>query len=162
MMGHTHILVGMASGLVVATSLHTRPLDSLILAGLAGAAALLPDIDHPRSQIRRKLGIFGRLGLFWLSHRGLTHTWAVWALLSAAALLLLPVQPGLAFSAGYASHLIADMMTVSGLPVFWPVTDGKFYVLPYPLRFRTGRWAESLLDVALMIALAWGVYRIVG
>lgn len=161
-MGHTHILAGLAVGLAVAASTHARPLDSLILAGAAGAAALLPDIDHPRSEIRRKLGIFGRIGLFWLSHRGITHTWAVWALLSAPALLFLPVHLGLAFSAGYASHLIADMMTVSGLPVFWPVSGEKFYVLPFPLRFRTGRWAESLLDVALVVVLAWGVYHIVG
>lgn len=161
-MGHTHVLAGLAVGMAVAANTHARPLDSLILAGLAGAAALLPDIDHPRSTIRREMGLLGRVGLFWLSHRGLTHTWLFVVGLGACALLTLPAPLALALIAGYASHLIADMMTVSGLPVFWPLSQSKFYVLPYPLRFRTGRWAESMLDVVLMIALAWGVYRIVG
>jgi inner membrane protein len=147
--------------MAVAANTHARPLDSLILAGLAGAAALLPDIDHPRSTIRREMGLLGRVGLFWLSHRGLTHTWLLLLVLGAAALLLLPAPVALAAIAGYSSHIVMDMMTVSGLPVFWPVTDGKFYVLPYPLRFRTGRWAESLLDVALVALVVWLVAPIV-
>lgn len=159
-MGHTHILVGMASGLGVATYLHARPLESLVLAGLAGAAALLPDIDHPKSDIRQKLGLLGTFTFGWMSHRGITHTWFLWALLSALALLFLPAPIALALIAGYASHLVLDMMTVSGLPVFWPLSDGKFYVLPRPARFRTGRWAESLLDVVLVVALMWGIYAL--
>lgn len=153
-MGHTHILVGMASGLVVATSLHTRPLDSLILAGLAGAAALLPDVDHPKADIRQKLGLLGTFTFGWMSHRGITHTWLLVFFFGALALLTLPSAVALALIAGYSSHLVADMATRSGLPVFWPLTSAKFFVLPYPLRVRTGSVVESLLDVGVVAIIA--------
>lgn len=154
-MGHTHILAGVCAGLGVAAYMHASPLDSLVLAGLAGAAALLPDIDHPKSDIRQKLGLLGTFTFGWMSHRGITHTWILWALLSALALLFLPAPVALALIAGYASHLIADMATRSGLPVFWPITEAKFYVLPYPIRVRTGSIVESLLDVALVALVVW-------
>lgn len=150
MMGHTHILAGMCAGLGVAAYMHASPLDSLVLAGLAGAAALLPDIDHPKADIRRRLGLLGTFTFGWLSHRGITHTWLLALVLGALALLTLPSPVALALIAGYSSHLIADMATRSGLPVFWPLTNERFFVLPYPLRVRTGSVVESLLDVGMM------------
>lgn len=160
MMGYTHVLVGLAAGMGVAASVGAKPADSLVLAGLGGLAALLPDIDHPKSEIRRKMGIMGRIGLFWLSHRGITHTWLALVIVGAVATLFLPSPLALAILAGYASHLIADMATVSGLPVFWPLSESKFYVLPRPVRFRTGSLAEKLLNIGLMGLLVWVGYPV--
>ncbi|ANS75403.1 metal-dependent hydrolase [Paenibacillus yonginensis] len=66
----------------------------------------------------------------WLKHRGLTHTiWAlgIWYMLSRAMEQQLNI-PGLAIAAGagYASHLIADTLTASGVKWLYPLTRFTF------------------------------------
>ncbi|WP_138495736.1 metal-dependent hydrolase [Paenibacillus pinistramenti] len=66
----------------------------------------------------------------WLKHRGLTHTvWAlwIWYLLSRGMEMQLGVE-GLALTAGagYASHLLADTLTASGVKWLYPLTKFTF------------------------------------
>jgi inner membrane protein len=66
----------------------------------------------------------------WLKHRGLTHTvWAlwIWYLLSLGMEQQLGIE-GLALTAGigYASHLLADTLTVSGVKWLYPLTKFTF------------------------------------
>ncbi len=50
MMARSHVVVGLATWIAVAPSLHFRSFDPIYL-GLAIAGSLLPDIDHPKSWV---------------------------------------------------------------------------------------------------------------
>jgi membrane-bound metal-dependent hydrolase YbcI (DUF457 family) len=86
------------------------------------------------------------------SHRGLTHSLIVALVVALAALnLSVALTPthtawwGFTWSAGYLSHLAADALTISGLKLFQPWSQRRFWLLPYPLRFRVGSWPDTLL-----------------
>jgi inner membrane protein len=63
----------------------------------------------------------------------------------------------LALSIGYLSHLLADAMTMSGVPLWWPVGEKRVHVLPPGLRLRTGSLAEyaMLMVVGAVIGIAF-------
>ncbi len=88
--------------------------------------ALLPDIDHPGSVIGQRLKWFSVPVARTFGHRGFTHS----LLAVIAAMLLIRAKafhPGFipadvfhAMLIGYLSHLLADMLTPAGIPLFWP------------------------------------------
>lgn len=128
--------------------------------GVAAAAALLPDIDHPQSTVGRRLPWLSRPISAVFGHRGLTHS-----LLALAAVVCglvwvhqagsgavdlrrfgLPIAPDAtmtltliqAAAIGYLSHLAGDALTPSGVPLFWPWR--RCFSLNL---FRTGGIAET-------------------
>jgi len=123
--------------------------------------ALMPDIDEPRSTIGRVLfpiswGI--RIFLHW-GHRQQTHSFLG---LFFFALLMFPLffaEPAwwLAFSFGYLSHLVSDMMTKSGVPLFWP--SRTFYYFPGDANYRikTGSVSEWVLLGILTVILSHAI-----
>jgi len=154
MNGPQHILIGIGSAIVVnhftrvlpysPLPLAFVPISPLPMAMISGAAlvgALLPDIDHNNSTIRVKTGTArgkGPLGVFgWIGgilaatlggHRAFTHTGLCFALLAWAVLHWTPVgfqAYALAFLVGYASHIVADMLTEGGVPLLWPLSSKR-------------------------------------
>lgn len=129
-------------------------IGGLLLANVIGS--LLPDADSDESEIRQITGTARHDGcLGWLvsklmpGHRGITH--------SAGVMILLAVAVGVtgngfvqAFAVGYVMHIAADMLTHSGVPIFWPLKL-RFGLLPKQLRFSTGSLSEFIL-----VALASG------
>lgn len=148
MMGKSHLIVGLGVGVLLATALHADPLHIAAMTAAAGAGSMLPDIDHRHAPIRKRLGLLGNVLLFWLPHRGLTHSLLVLAIVTGLAVFFWQVF-GLALAAGYASHLIADMTTQHGLPILYP-WQANFYVLPRGFRVTTGTLSEG---VALLLIL---------
>ncbi|MCX7870567.1 MAG: metal-dependent hydrolase [bacterium] len=97
----SHILVGFCFGLIF----NVNPILSII-------GALIPDLDI----------IWGKYfkNNFWLSHRGFTHHFIIPLIL----LILSIVYKNLSFillpiSVGYFSHLLADLLTINGVPLFF-------------------------------------------
>jgi len=97
----SHILIGFSFGLLF----NVNPLLSIV-------GSLIPDVDI----------IWGRYfkNNFWFSHRGFTHHFIiplVLLFLSAfyenLSFMLLPI------SIGYFSHLLADLLTINGIPLFF-------------------------------------------
>ena len=93
------------------------------------------------------------------THRGLTHSLAITIVLAAASIVLSAVftsdrDPwwGLAWSAGWISHLAADALTLSGLKLLQPWSQQRFWLAPRPLRFRVGTWPDSLLGALAPVA----------
>jgi len=148
MMGRSHLIIGIGAGALLATATGADIQHIGLMAMAAGAGAMLPDIDHRHAPIRKRLGIIGNVLLFWLPHRGLTHSLLVLAIVSGLAVFLWQLF-GLALAAGYASHLLADMSTQHGLPILYP-WQANFYVLPRGLRVTTGKLSEG---VALLLIL---------
>lgn len=132
-----------------------------VLAALAVFGAMLPDLDARRSAIRsfsvggvRPFQPIGWAANRYLGHRGLLHSaWglAIAALLASAVVALAGWQAGLALWLGYASHLLADACTKTGIP-FLP-RRGKAHLLPQRLRLSTGSAAEDAL-LPLLAGLA--------
>ena len=94
-------------------------------------------------------------------HRGWTHAPSaailVCALASALGPAIAPALPGLgvAFSCGYLSHLLADALTIRGIPLWWPgVTQPSLHLLPRHLRVRTGSSSESLFNLCWPVLAA--------
>lgn len=153
-MGPTHAAIGLTVCMVAAHSAGLPPTQVLFLGVVSALGALVPDIDHPASAIRRRLGIAGNVAFFWLGHRGITHTLIMLAAVSAATLYFLPPNMAFAFICGYASHLLADMLTRSGVPLVYPLTDYR-----YSLRLmRTGGLAEVVVWLICVGVVGWMIW----
>lgn len=144
MTGRTHVLIGASTAFAAAEVVHAGPAAAAALVGASAVASTLPDVDV--------ITFFGhRL----MRHRGVTHT----LFMAVVATIWLGVCGGLAagpafapaFAAGgfigYGMHLVADRMTITGLP-------GRpcAHLLPRGYRFRTGGSAERLLAVLVIAA----------
>lgn len=119
MMAGSHMVVGAALWAVTAKLGGGNPAEPQALAA-AVLGSLLPDIDHPQSWAGRKLKVVSVPLSLLVGHRGVTHS----ALAVAACLAVLVVM-GTGWMAapiaiGYLSHLLADGLTPSGVPLLWP------------------------------------------
>ena len=89
-----------------------------------------------------------------IPHRGLTHWLVTWFLLSAlitevSTLAGWGLAIPLAFSLGYLSHLVADCLTFSGVPLLGPLSSRSFHLLPRGLRFRYDSPVQWLIVLAV-------------
>jgi inner membrane protein len=160
MMGITHIAVGTATfiavnSLIAPPSLSPTPVDL----GAVFFGSLIPDIDHPKSWLGRRLWFVSYPLSQAIGHRGLTHSLAGLVIVSCiACVAFLNMADGnsaiLAFAIGYIMHLAADWNTNSGVPWLWP-NNNKFKA---PWAFNTGSLAEVFISI-LMVGL---VYLVIG
>ena len=87
------------------------------------------------------------------THRGLTHSFLAWSFTTALALFFSQqydssIWWGLCWSAGYASHILSDSLTWSGIKPWQPWSERRFWAVPKPLRFRVGTWRDTVLRIA--------------
>ena len=153
MMGHTHALIGSGLALGMALETHADARTTLMLVAIGAVAALIPDIDHPQGGIRRKLGCLGNLLFGRLKHRGITHTLIALVAVAAAAFTALPPIIGVVVTIAYLSHILADMLTVSGLPVFWPYKKDSYHLMPKRFCMTTNTWPEHLISLGLVVLI---------
>jgi len=160
MMGRTHALLGaLTAGALLPPSSSDR---LAIWMALGAFGALLPDLDASESKIKRlslggitpfaplSLAVNRRFG-----HRGALHSllgWGIASLLFLPLVFFLGLDVPLALSLGYASHLVADACTKSGIPALYP-NRGRIHLLPRALRLTTGSLAEEAFLVALGLLL---------
>ncbi len=160
MMKHSHFLIGTATGVVTAKALGA-PVAGIGL--VSGLAALLPDLDHPSS-------VTGRLLPAWWhrltpGHRGPTHS-LVWCVVLAMLvdagqrLVVGPAAPPLlavAVLVGAVSHVLADGLTVQGVPLWWPFSRERLVFLGW-FAFPTRSWREfAVVTLVVVGALYWVV-----
>ena len=151
MMAVSHVIFG-AVGWAFVSHFSGYPTPSPLDLSAAAFGALLPDIDHPQSAVGRKLSPISIPLSALVGHRGVTHSlFAV-----GIAAITLYFWGGVSLVApvivGYLSHLLADSLTLSGVPLLWP--NRRPYGIPL---CRTGDWREmgltglvALLGVALV------------
>ena len=176
MRGATHVVLGTTAACAVARAAGGLPGgEGIVLLTAATVGSLLPDIDTPFNSLgMRKVG---RILQWLVGHRTVTHSLIGWAAASAlAAALAFAVSrmdtmlPGrwwvlaLGVSGGYAVHLLADAATKTGVPLLYPVRDGRtlkrFHLLPKILRIRTGSFIEMIIGALALLPLAWGLWPI--
>jgi membrane-bound metal-dependent hydrolase YbcI (DUF457 family) len=97
-------------------------------------------------------------------HHGPTHS-LVWCLGLAVAVYVansaVDGEPAgsllaLAVLAGSLSHVLADGLTVAGVPLWWPFRRRRSVFLG-ALAFRTRSWAEVLVVLGVVAGVGWWV-----
>jgi len=128
------------------TTRNTGNMQIGLLTGLASSLpALVCILLASNEKIKKKFKFFTK-------HRGIMHT-----LIPVIGMLYaIPMVGGFigalltGLSVGYVSHLVADMETVMGCPVLWPLTDKNISLLP----IRTGTiWEKLILLIDLGVIL---------
>lgn len=147
-MAGSHVALGAAAWLVAAPRLGLPALSPACLA-LALAGSLLPDIDHPKSWVGKRLRPLSLLAAGLFGHRGITHSAlavaaCIWGLLQGG----IPRWVVAPLAVGALSHLAADLLTPAGLRLAWPMR--RTWALPV---CRSGSAMEPLV-VALLLTLA--------
>lgn len=161
MMGRTHVIIGTAFGAsvlpAVANGNYTYEQYMMLVCGLV-IGSLLPDLDHPQSVISRAIPIVGGIISRLTRHRGLLHSILGMVLFYLLLKIGIPVitvnqsisaqlvgMAGAGLLVGYGLHIIADMLTKSGVRLFYPLRR----TIKIPL-FRTGGYRELILRIALI------------
>lgn len=160
MLAPGHLAVGLTTYWAACQLAGYQPSPELFSAAAFGA--LLPDIDHPSSTVGRMFPRVSKPLAAVFGHRGFTHSLLASVLLGAVLAYTshmhaasLPAATAAAVSMGYLSHLLADYLTVRGIPLFWPYRrPGGDYALPY-LAFRTGGPVEIALTAVLGLLLTY-------
>lgn len=161
MMWRTHVLCGInALWLLAPLPPEILQANMGILAAAAALGAPMPDLDASESKIKHLTIPSTQFKPFLLpalmvsktdQHRGLLHSLTG---LGMMALFAIPTSfyggwaAFVAFLLGYASHLIADSATKSGISLFYPRLT-RYYLLPTAWRITTGSLAEEVLMAPL-------------
>lgn len=159
----THTLFGISTlWLLTPLPLESLGYDFGTLAACAALGALLPDLDASESKIKHLKLMGTQFKPFLLpaqfvhrsdQHRGLLHS--LWGLGMAGACLLplalwIGWTPVAALLLGYASHLVADSATKSGLRLRYPSPE-RYYLVPRGWRITTGSQAEDVVAALLLL-----------
>lgn len=156
-MGKTHVLAGLGLYLTGRTLLapdaiiHPAEFVAVFL------GSLIPDIDHPKSWVGRRLWFISYPLSGIIGHRGLTHSLCGLAIISIAlaTVLFLNAIPfdikiiTIAFAVGYLSHILCDYNTNTGVPFLWPIKSK----MKSPWAFNTGSPLEYLLSLFMAILI---------
>jgi membrane-bound metal-dependent hydrolase YbcI (DUF457 family) len=162
----------------------TVPLTLLIKKAIyyfsVGFGALLPDIDNARSTMGHKFGRVSKEIQRIAGHRTVFHSLLGLAIGSLLAIGLERVviylldQRGSVLPASFVGashlvffavlfgcimHIVADGLTLGGVPLLWP-SHKRYGFPPNPhLRFRTGTWPEFVIVWSFMIIVAICVWQ---
>lgn len=93
--------------------------------------SLLPDIDHPKSFLGTKIPLIPSIIYKSFGHRSITHSLLALITLGIATVSYIHVQPYLLLGnfIGYISHLLGDMLTAQGIPLFWPLEKKRYRIM---------------------------------
>lgn len=160
MLGSSHVVVGFAAALATSHLFHV-PLSPVVLAA-ALAGSLAPDIDGGGSISRPSKFFGGALPRFagrivdsigagssaavraLVGHRGVLH-WPLTGIIIFMTGFYLRSPLTSWFAIGYLSHILADTVTVEGIPFFAPLSLRRVSLGVC----RTGSFVEFLLIAAL-------------
>ncbi|WP_460207870.1 metal-dependent hydrolase [Scytonema sp. NUACC21] len=156
MMGITHLLIS-----ATATSLFLDTADARLIV-IGAAASLLPDIDISTSYAGRILFPVSHFLRQTLPHRGATHSLLASGILaivsySVVALTHVPVDFIHALNIGYFFGYFADVFTVSGCQLFWPLKVRIGWPGNRKFRLKTSSPAESAVVLILLLILMFSI-----
>lgn len=155
MLGRNHFASGVVTGSLVATATHLDPGQAVAFIGITSVCALLPDFDHPDAMLPRMFSWPGRAVAAIIGHvfghRTLTHSFLGVGILAAGLAFIpgLPLYAAGAVLLGCLTHIGGDMLTLSGVPVWWP-HRAVWRLSPRRFAFRTGGHMEQLVMTPLL------------
>lgn len=176
MMGRTHSIAGIGSGLALShfVASHFPVINEYAVLGIVTASALIgslaPDIDIEQSTFSKRVPIFSmpykllaKLPFKCFQHRGITHS-IFFPILFVFLCMYYPTMSPylmlvlLGWAVGDLSHIILDMLNFKGVAIFSPIWNKQFHLTPYVLAIETGSFGETLLRIILWVGVLWYVF----
>ena len=149
MLARTHLVFALLIGLLTFKYFNLNPILFIVITSLT---SFLPDIDHPKSKIGRKIKILSYPINFIFGHRGFFHSIFV-ALVLSFAIWYFFGNYYIPFLIGFVSHLIGDALTVQGVNFIYPLKELRVKGF-----ITTGGLLENVLFFALLIANSYFSY----
>jgi len=112
----THLMFSLLVSSLIFKYFSLNPYLFVLILVLAGS---LPDIDHTKSRIGRKLFIISWIINFFFGHRRLIHS-IIFASILSLVIKMVFNEYWIPFYIGYLSHLFLDVLTKQGLNIFYP------------------------------------------
>ena len=116
MMFKTHFLFALFISLITFNYFNLNPFYYVLILVFSG---ILPDIDHSKSWIGKKLNLFSWLINFIFGHRKFIHS-IIFSSLIAILIRMFFNDYWIPFYLGFISHLILDSLTKQGIYPFYP------------------------------------------
>ena len=186
MTGKTHQIIGITAGLswyLLLNQPHYNPATFAAVVVGSHLGALLPDIDSSAADIYHTLPFgktIGKVTSIFLEHRNISHSLVGFALAGLGIYAVINLFPNywginqhlviIVCLIAYGSHLLCDMVTVEGIPIFFPY-QRMFGFPPRPfegIRIMTGKWFENLvifplinLVLIILILTNWSVIKLI-
>ena len=128
--------------------------ELLYLLVVMGVGAL-PDIDHSKSKLGRKVKPVSWLLQTFLGHRGILHS--IFPILAAFFVFSYYgyLWVGVGFAVGYFSHLVGDAFTKSGVAFLYPISSKRIKGF-----IRTGGVLEEVLFFVFILLSSYQIYRL--
>ncbi len=168
MTGKTHQIIGIGLGLgtyLTTAAPNYNPATFAAVLVVSSLGSLLPDLDRASAQIWQQIPLGRYAGQVvdpFIAHRNFSHSIVGTALFGWGVHYLIFLAPSYwgidhiavfnAFLIAYISHLLADSVTVQGIPLLFPYKR-MFGIPPQPFhgaRIVTGKWFESLIVFPLV------------
>ncbi len=149
MLARTHLVFALLIGLLTFKYFNLSP--TLFIA-IVTLTSFLPDIDHPKSKIGRRIKILSYPINFIFGHRKFFHS------IFAASGLSFVIwyffgDYYIPFFIGFLSHLVGDALTVQGVNFIYPLKELRVKGF-----ITTGGLLENILFFALLIANSYIIY----
>ena len=141
----THLLFALFLALLIFNYFN---LNSLLFILVLVFSATLPDIDHSKSWIGRKVKLLSWLINFIFGHRKLIHS-IFFAVFLAIIIKLFFNDYYIPFFLGYLSHLFLDALTKQGVRVFYLFKFKTSWII------RTNSIVEKLLLITLIMLIIY-------
>ncbi len=122
-------------------------------AAAAAVGAMFPDIESRQSIVGRLIPPLSEFLEHEVGHRTLTHALIPQIFIGLLLFYTLPFGYALAFMAGWISHSVIDMMTLSGVCYWYPSRVRCVIPLNSRYRFKVMGWGEFIFCVIMTIAV---------
>lgn len=157
----THLVGGLLLGCVTASKVTGDSASMVKAVFIAGSVAgsLFPDIDHKGSYLGRRARIASTITSSVFGHRGAFHspffigglTFLLYMLSRLFVVSSLIKYIFIGFYVGNLSHIFLDMLTVSGVPIFYPLSKKKVSLVGV----KTGGTGELVVFTLMVGALVY-------
>lgn len=145
---NAHIIAGVTVGIYLSSQLELTPMQSFLCVTSSVIGSLLPDLDTPNSYLGRRMLLISYPLSKLFGHRTITHSFLLWTILFIAypSFFQGNTHGIICFGTygGVLSHLLLDLISPIGIPLFYPISKYRFHLLPKPKKKPAKRKRKRL------------------
>ena len=146
MLWRTHLLFGLVCGIFLQKYLGVQNLYAYY--GLVLFGSLLPDIDHPKSFLGRRIWPISKIISFFSKHRGILHSLLFGIIICLLMFKFFNPGYGIALFIGFFSHLLSDAFSKEGINFLYPIAKLRLSGF-----IEVGSSGETLFEVMCAIII---------